>query len=69
MEEKALASVELHNIGKLITKRLRDKASNARKNAMSFMAEFVQTNQFACQVCLKTVFIIFTLIFVIKLYC
>lgn len=50
MEERAVASVELFELGKIITNRLKDKASNVRKNAMSFMAEFVHVNQFACQV-------------------
>lgn len=53
LEEKALASVELYKFGRLITKRLKDKASNVRKNAMSFMALFIEANQLACQVILK----------------
>ncbi|GFY54758.1 condensin complex subunit 1 [Trichonephila inaurata madagascariensis] len=50
MDEKALTSVELYRIGKLISNRIKDKASNVRKNAMSFMALFIDVNQFACQI-------------------
>ncbi|XP_071042878.1 condensin complex subunit 1 [Parasteatoda tepidariorum] len=50
LDEKALASFELYRIGISISKRLRDKASNVRKNAMSFLAQFIKVNQFACQI-------------------
>ncbi|GFS87575.1 condensin complex subunit 1 [Nephila pilipes] len=50
MDEKVLTSIELYLIGKLISNRIKDKASNVRKNAMSFMALFIDVNQFACQI-------------------
>lgn len=50
MDEKVLTSGELFYVGKLISNRIKDKASNVRKNAMSFMALFIDVNQFACQI-------------------
>ncbi|KAF8770443.1 Condensin complex subunit 1 like protein [Argiope bruennichi] len=53
MDEKALTSAELYHVGKLISNRIKDKASNVRKNAMSFMSLFIDVNQFACQIPLE----------------
>ncbi|GBM42074.1 Condensin complex subunit 1 [Araneus ventricosus] len=53
MDEKALTSAELYRVGKLISNRIKDKASNVRKNAMSFMALFIDVNKFACQIPLE----------------
>ncbi|KFM76867.1 Condensin complex subunit 1, partial [Stegodyphus mimosarum] len=48
LEKEALASIELYNVAQLICRRLQDKASNVRKNAMAFLAQFININQFAC---------------------